>query len=72
MSIFSSWLAAPNSGVMTYMDRSTWGTISASPWPMPEVSTITRSKPATRAAAMTWGRVSGISLPETRVARERM
>jgi hypothetical protein len=46
MSIFSSWLAAPNSGVITYMGTSTCGTMAASPWPMPEVSTTTRSKPA--------------------------
>ena len=39
MSIFSSWLAAPNSGVITYSGMSTCGTIAASPWPMPEVST---------------------------------
>ncbi len=31
MSIFSSWLAAPNSGVITYSDASTSGTIAASP-----------------------------------------
>ena len=47
MSIFSSWLAAPNSGVITYIGTSTSGTIAASPWPMPEVSTTIRSKPAT-------------------------
>jgi hypothetical protein len=45
MSIFSSWLAAPNSGVITYIGTSTCGTMAASPWPMPEVSTMTRSKP---------------------------
>mmetsp|Transcript_1017 Transcript_1017/g.2556 ORF Transcript_1017/g.2556 Transcript_1017/m.2556 type:complete len:268 (+) Transcript_1017:493-1296(+) len=72
MSIFSSWLAAPNSGVITYIGRSTSGTMAASPWPMPEVSTITRSKPATLAAAMTSGRAGEISLPKSRVARLRM
>ena len=46
MSIFSSCEAAPNSGVITYSEWSTNGTIAASPWPMPGVSTITRSKPA--------------------------
>jgi hypothetical protein len=46
MSIFSSWLAAPNSGVITYIGTSTSGTMAASPWPMPEVSTMIRSKPA--------------------------
>ena len=55
MSIFSSWLAAPNSGVITYSDTSTSGTIAASPWPMPDVSTMTRSKPATLHAAITSG-----------------
>ena len=49
MSIFSSWLAAPNSGVITYIGTSTSGTIAASPWPMPEVSTMIRSKPASLA-----------------------
>ena len=72
MSIFSSWLAAPNSGVITYSDVSTSGTIAASPWPMPEVSTITRSKPATLHAAITSGSALLISLPASRVASERM
>jgi hypothetical protein len=51
MSIFSSWLAAPNSGVITYSGTSTSGTMAASPWPMPEVSTTIRSKPAALQAA---------------------
>ena len=72
MSIFSSWLAAPNSGVITYIGTSTSGTIAASPWPMPEVSTITRSKPATFTAASTSGSAALISLPKSRVASERM
>ena len=46
MSIFSSWVAAPNSGVMTYRDTSLWSMISVSLWPIPEVSKIIRSKPA--------------------------
>ena len=46
MSIFSSWLAAPYSLVITYSDRSTRSTISVSDWPMPAVSTMIRSKPA--------------------------
>ena len=33
-------LAAPNSGVITYSGTSTSGTMAASPWPMPEVSTM--------------------------------
>ncbi len=45
MSIFSSCDAAPNSGVMTYSEVSTSGTMADSPWPMPEVSTTIRSKP---------------------------
>jgi hypothetical protein len=72
MSIFSSWLAAPNSGVITYIGTSTSGTMAASPWPMPEVSTTTRSKPAALQAAMTSGRAAEISLPKSRVASERM
>ena len=43
MSIFSSWLAAPYSLVITYMGKSTRSTISESLWPMPAVSTMTRS-----------------------------
>ena len=70
MSIFSSWLAAPNSGVITYIAVSTNGTIAASPWPMPGVSTTTRSKPAALATSMTCGRCSGSSWAP-RVARER-
>ena len=72
MSIFSSWLAAPNSGVITYSDTSTSGTIAASPWPMPEVSMTIRSKPATRQAAITSGSALEISEPVSRVASERM
>ncbi len=72
MSIFSSWLAAPNSGVITYSETSTNGTMAASPWPMPEVSTTIRSKPATLQAAMASGKDLEISLPASRVAIERM
>ena len=72
MSIFSSWLAAPNSGVMTYRLASTRGARAASPCPMPEVSTMTRSNPASWTAASTSGSTSGISCPEERVASERM
>ncbi len=70
MSIFSSWLAAPNSGVITYIGTSTNGTIAASPWPMPGVSTITRSAPHALAATITSARHSGTSLAP-RVASER-
>ena len=72
MSIFSSWEAAPNSGVITYRERSTCGTMAALPWPMPEVSTMTRSNPASRQAAITSGRAALISEPVSRVASERM
>ncbi len=72
MSIFSSWLAAPNSGVITYIGTSTSGTMAASPWPMPEVSTMIRSKPAHFTAASTSGSAWLISLPKSRVARLRM
>jgi len=72
MSIFSSWLAAPNSGVITYSETSTSGTMAASPWPMPEVSTTIRSKPASLQAASASGRASEISEPAARVASERM
>jgi hypothetical protein len=48
------------------------GTMAASPWPMPEVSTTTRSKPAALQAAITSGSAWLISLPKSRVARLRM
>ena len=72
MSIFSSWLAAPNSGVITYSETSTSGTIAASPWPMPEVSMTIRSKPATLHAAIASGSACDTSQPASRVASERM
>ena len=46
--------------------------MAASPWPMPEVSTMTRSKPASLQAAMTSGSAAEISEPVSRVASERM
>src|SRR6266849_2716037 len=46
--------------------------MAASPWPMPEVSTSTRSKPATLQAAITSGRLFEISASAPRVASERM
>ena len=72
MSIFSSWLAAPNSGVITYIGMSTCGTMAASPWPMPDVSTMIKSKPAHFVAANTSGKAALISLPKSRVAKLRM
>ncbi|TLD45068.1 MAG: hypothetical protein FAZ92_02662 [Accumulibacter sp.] len=72
MSIFSSWDAAPNSGVMTYSETSTSGTIAALPWPIPEVSTMTRSKPASLQAETTSGSAAESSDPVSRVASERM
>jgi hypothetical protein len=72
MSIFSSWEAAPNSGVITYSDTSAWGTIAASPWPMPDVSTMIASKPAALHAAMASGSAALISRAASRVASERM
>ena len=70
MSIFSSCEAAPNSGVITYREASTKGTTPASPWPMPGVSTITRSKPPALSTSITSGRCSGSSCAP-RVASER-
>jgi hypothetical protein len=46
MSIFSSWVAAPYSASSRRATRRLWSVISVSLWPMPLVSTITRSKPA--------------------------
>ncbi|MNX89387.1 hypothetical protein D3C86_1214010 [compost metagenome] len=43
MSIFSSWVAAPNSGVITYKDTSEWSMISVSDCPIPEVSNMMMS-----------------------------
>ena len=71
MSIFSSWLAAPYSGVMTYIDTSANGTIAASPWPTPGVSTMTRSYAAAWQARIISSSRAGTELPGTRVASER-
>ena len=46
--------------------------MAASPWPMPEVSTTMRSKPAAWHASSTSGNAWLISLPKSRVASERM
>ena len=59
MSIFSSWDAAPNSGVITYRETSQNGTMLTSPCPIPGVSTTTRSNPAAWQAAMMSPRCSG-------------
>jgi hypothetical protein len=71
MSIFSSCDEAPNSGVITYSDTSECATIAASPWPMPGVSTTTRSAPQATAAAITSSRQAGTSLAVERVASDR-
>ncbi len=71
MSIFSSCEAAPNSAVITYSDRSTRSMTAESPWPMPGVSTMIRSKPAALQAATISGSAVGISVPLPRVAIER-
>ena len=70
MSIFSSWLAAPNSGVITYIGTSTSGTMAASPWPMPEVSTTMRSKPAALAGQQRVGQ--GLADLAAEVARGQL
>ncbi len=46
ISIFSSCVAAPYSGVITYMERLQWSMISVSDCPMPDVSSMMRSNPA--------------------------
>ena len=71
MSIFSSWEAAPNSGVMTYSETSLKGTIAASPCPMPGVSTMTRSNPAAFTAVRMSSNRSGSCAPADRVAIDR-
>ena len=71
MSIFSSWDAAPNSAVITYSEQSVRLAMAESPCPMPGVSTMIRSKPAVRQAAIASGRLGGISEPLPRVASER-
>src|SRR5437868_5974807 len=72
MSIFSSWLAAPYSAVITYSDRSARSTISVSLCPMPAVSTTTRSKPTARYSAMTSASTALVARCWRRVASERM
>ena len=72
MSIFSSWVAAPNSLVITYTGRSTRSTISESDWPMPAVSTTTRSNPAVRRNASASASIALVAELRRRVAIERM
>ena len=57
---------------MTYREVSTKGTIPASPWPMPGVSTMIRSNPEILIAAIISLNLSGISTVASRVAIERM
>ena len=71
MSIFSSCEAAPYSGVITYRATSATLVIAASPWPMPGVSTITRSAPAARQASTSSGMHAGSSVSAERDASER-
>ncbi|MNC88392.1 hypothetical protein D3C83_42040 [compost metagenome] len=72
MSIFSSWLCAPKSEVITYIGKSTRSTISESLWPMPAVSTITRSKPADFRNAMASFSTALVAKSWRRVAMLRM
>src|SRR5690606_2073104 len=72
MSIFSSWLGAPKSLVITYIGKSTRSTISESLWPMPAVSTITRSKPRPLRKAMESCSTTLVAECWRRVAIERM
>ena len=72
MSIFSSWLAAPNSLVITYTGRSTRSTISESLWPIPAVSTRIRSKPLARRNASASSSTALVERLLRRVAIERM
>ena len=72
MSIFSSWLAAPYSLVITYIGTSTRSTISESLWPMPAVSTTTRSKPAYLSRFNTSASTALVARFCRRVASERM
>ena len=72
MSIFSSCVAAPYSGVITYKLASLWSRISVSLCPMPEVSRIMRSNPATfkmSNAFCTWALRAKFAW---RVAKERI
>ena len=72
MSIFSSCVAAPNSGVITYNDTSLWSMISVSLWPMPLVSSTIKSNWAAfkmSRASWTWRDRARL---DWRVASERM
>ena len=73
MSIFSSWLAAPNSGVMTYSDnRRSGNDRGVALADAPEVSTMIRSNPRLAGGDHLGQRRWRISLPVSRVASERM
>jgi hypothetical protein len=72
MSIFSSWLAAPYSLVMTYTGTSTRSTISVSLWPIPAVSTTIRSNPAHLSRLIVSASTALVARFCRRVASERM
>ena len=72
MSIFSSCVGAPNSLVMTYIEASETSVISASPCPIPLVSTTIRSKPTVFTMSNTSRIAPESSVREPRVARLRM
>ena len=72
MSIFSSWVAAPYSGVMTYKDTSEWSRISVSDCPIPEVSKIMRSYFAAFRIEIASATCFDSARLDWRVAKERM
>ena len=72
MSIFSSWVAAPYSLVITYSVVFAWSMIWVSDWPMPLVSTMIRSKPAALQISMLSRTCSEMERLAWRVAKLRM
>ena len=72
MSIFSSCVAAPYSAVITYSETSACSVISVSLWPMPEVSTITRSNRAARQISIDSRTCLDSDMFDCRVASDRM
>jgi len=72
ISIFSSWVAAPYSEVITYAATSEKSTTCVSPCPIPAVSRKMRSKPAAFNTSRASSMDAASSVLDSLVANERM
>ena len=69
---FSSWLGAPYSLVVTYIETSATSVMASLPCPIPLVSTRTKSNPTALQTSMARSMQSAISLPLSLLANDRM